>query len=153
MYSEMKAQLELIKNRFDELQQSYNSDLKKEAISNLTLTLPQEILVLMRRYLDQAMYTFFTVKIFPNLTQTEKEKLKYKIYFPIEESKAKLESKLERNKLKESKDLGLLNETLEYGHTSLRVHLLKMANLVVRDYEHGYLDDFQRQYTPLCLVQ
>lgn len=44
-----------------------------------------------------------------------------------------------------SRELDMLNESLEYGHTSLKVHLLIMANLIVRDYLRGklqpYLDD------------
>ncbi|MFX1476612.1 MAG: hypothetical protein ACFFCI_00640 [Promethearchaeota archaeon] len=33
-----------------------------------------------------------------------------------------------------SKELGQLNESLQHGHTSLRSHLLIIANLIIRDY-------------------
>jgi len=36
-----------------------------------------------------------------------------------------------------NKDLGLLNESLEFAHTALRIHLLIIANLIVRDYLLG----------------
>ncbi|MFX0094139.1 MAG: hypothetical protein ACFFBD_20545 [Candidatus Hodarchaeota archaeon] len=39
----------------------------------------------------------------------------------------------------ESKALAQLNESLEYGHTSLRSHLLLIANLIVRDYQRNRL--------------
>ncbi len=35
----------------------------------------------------------------------------------------------------ESKDLELLNESLEFGHSSLRQHLLILINLIVNDYQ------------------
>ncbi len=38
-----------------------------------------------------------------------------------------------------SKDLGKLTESLEYGHGSLRLHLLMIANLIVEDYQRGRL--------------
>ena len=34
----------------------------------------------------------------------------------------------------QSKDLALLNESFKFGHTSLRRHLLIIANLIVQDY-------------------
>ncbi|MFX0062407.1 MAG: hypothetical protein ACFFC7_09490 [Candidatus Hermodarchaeota archaeon] len=36
-----------------------------------------------------------------------------------------------------SKKLDLLNESLQYGHTSLRYHLLVMANLLVQSFQHA----------------
>ncbi|MHA1227649.1 MAG: hypothetical protein ACTSPV_12960, partial [Candidatus Hodarchaeales archaeon] len=35
----------------------------------------------------------------------------------------------------ESKELGLLNESLNYGHTTLKNHLLVVANLIVQDFK------------------
>jgi hypothetical protein len=40
-----------------------------------------------------------------------------------------------------SKELQYLNESLEYGHTSLRTHLLLITNLILRDYKQGNLDE------------
>ncbi|MFW9992228.1 MAG: hypothetical protein ACFFD4_09300 [Candidatus Odinarchaeota archaeon] len=40
----------------------------------------------------------------------------------------------------ESRELGLLNESLQHGHTSLRNHLLVVANLIVQDYQEGFLE-------------
>lgn len=45
----------------------------------------------------------------------------------------------------QSQELELLNEDFNYGHTSLRYHLLLIANMMVRDYLHGYLDDYLKQ--------
>jgi hypothetical protein len=39
----------------------------------------------------------------------------------------------------QSEALGNLNERLQHGHTSLRSHLLVLANLIVRDYQRGNL--------------
>ncbi len=39
----------------------------------------------------------------------------------------------------ESKELASLNESLTHGHTSLRQHLLLMANLIVHDFKNGTL--------------
>ncbi|MFX1255891.1 MAG: hypothetical protein ACFFCZ_30070 [Promethearchaeota archaeon] len=39
----------------------------------------------------------------------------------------------------QSKELAKLNESLQYGHTSLRNHLVIIANLIVRDYQRGKL--------------
>lgn len=39
----------------------------------------------------------------------------------------------------DSKELDLLNECLEYGHSSLRHHLLVIANLIVTDWLKGHL--------------
>ncbi|MHA2296188.1 MAG: hypothetical protein ACXAEU_15685 [Candidatus Hodarchaeales archaeon] len=44
------------------------------------------------------------------------------------------------NFIHESKELGLLNESLQHGHTSLRKHLLVVANLIVQDYQKGILE-------------
>ena len=38
------------------------------------------------------------------------------------------------NYIYQSKELGLLNESLKFGHTSLQRHLLIIANLIVQDY-------------------
>lgn len=38
-----------------------------------------------------------------------------------------------------SKDLDQLNESLEFGHSSLRFHLVLIANLLVQDYNNGLL--------------
>ncbi|MFX0170304.1 MAG: hypothetical protein ACFE9L_00130 [Candidatus Hodarchaeota archaeon] len=46
----------------------------------------------------------------------------------------------------QSQDLESLNESLDFGHTSLRYHLLLIANFIVRDYLHGYLDAFLKAY-------
>ncbi|MHA1331585.1 MAG: hypothetical protein ACTSR2_10955, partial [Candidatus Hodarchaeales archaeon] len=35
----------------------------------------------------------------------------------------------------ESKELALLNESMDYGHTSLKKHLLIIANLIVQDFK------------------
>ncbi|MFW9915918.1 MAG: hypothetical protein ACFFGZ_09950 [Candidatus Thorarchaeota archaeon] len=48
--------------------------------------------------------------------------------------------------IQRSKALDQLNEAFEFGHTSLRVHLLLIANLIVRDYLHGCLEPFLRNY-------
>ncbi|MHA2496723.1 MAG: hypothetical protein ACXAEI_14670 [Candidatus Hodarchaeales archaeon] len=45
-----------------------------------------------------------------------------------------------------SKELDQLNEAFEFGHTSLKFHLLIIANLIVRDYLHGYLEGFLGDY-------
>ena len=37
----------------------------------------------------------------------------------------------------QSKELGQLNESLQYGHSSLKLHLLIIANLIVRDYQRN----------------
>lgn len=42
----------------------------------------------------------------------------------------------------------ILNEPLEYGSTSLKYYLLLIANMIVRDYLHGYLDAFLASYHP-----
>ncbi|MFX0172130.1 MAG: hypothetical protein ACFE9L_09430 [Candidatus Hodarchaeota archaeon] len=47
-----------------------------------------------------------------------------------------------------SEELGLLNESFEFSYTSLKVHLLLIGNMIVRDYLHGYLDAFRASYTP-----
>ncbi|MFX0172379.1 MAG: hypothetical protein ACFE9L_10690 [Candidatus Hodarchaeota archaeon] len=47
-----------------------------------------------------------------------------------------------------SEELGLLNESFEFSYTSLKVHLLLIGNMIVRDYLHGYLDAFLASYTP-----
>lgn len=39
----------------------------------------------------------------------------------------------------QSKELGQLNESLQYGHTSLRNHLLVIANLIVQDFQRNKL--------------
>ena len=44
-----------------------------------------------------------------------------------------------------SKELRQLNESLEYGHSSLRNHLLLIANLVVQDYLAGRLDNLNHR--------
>ena len=41
-----------------------------------------------------------------------------------------------------SKDLSKLSEAFEYGHTSLKLHLLLMANMIVDDYLKGKLASF-----------
>ena len=38
-----------------------------------------------------------------------------------------------------NKDLEQLNESLEFGHSSLRFHLVLIANLIVQDYNKGLL--------------
>ncbi|MHA2500579.1 MAG: hypothetical protein ACXAEL_13510, partial [Candidatus Hodarchaeales archaeon] len=45
-----------------------------------------------------------------------------------------------------SKELDQSNEAFEFGHTSLKFHLLIIANLIVRDYLHGYLEGFLGDY-------
>jgi hypothetical protein len=40
----------------------------------------------------------------------------------------------------ESRELGMLNESLQHGHTSLRKHLLVIANLIVQNYQKGFLE-------------
>lgn len=47
-----------------------------------------------------------------------------------------------------SVELARINESLEYAQTNLRFHLLLIANMIVRDYQHGYLDEFLVQYKP-----
>jgi hypothetical protein len=47
-----------------------------------------------------------------------------------------------------SEELGLLNEAFEFSYTSLKFHLLLIANMIVRDYLHGYLDPFLGSYQP-----
>jgi hypothetical protein len=46
-----------------------------------------------------------------------------------------------------SRELKLLNESLNYGHSSLRHHLVLIANLIVNDYLKGQLDDFDTKFT------
>ncbi|MFX0066071.1 MAG: hypothetical protein ACFFC7_28220 [Candidatus Hermodarchaeota archaeon] len=36
----------------------------------------------------------------------------------------------------QSQELALLNESLQHGHTSLRAHLLVIANLIVQDFKN-----------------
>lgn len=45
-----------------------------------------------------------------------------------------------------SRELDQLNEALKFGHTSLRYHLVLIANLVIRDYLHDNLDQFLNDY-------
>ncbi|MFQ5977870.1 MAG: hypothetical protein ACE5OZ_07070 [Candidatus Heimdallarchaeota archaeon] len=45
-----------------------------------------------------------------------------------------------------SRELDQLNEAFEFGHTSLKFHLLIIANMIVRDYLHGYLEAFLGNY-------
>jgi len=40
-----------------------------------------------------------------------------------------------------NKELNRLNESLEHGHSSLRNHLLVIANLIVHDFQQGRLKD------------
>lgn len=40
-----------------------------------------------------------------------------------------------------NKELNRLNESLEHGHSSLRNHLLVIANLIVQDFQQGRLRD------------
>ncbi|MFQ5978946.1 MAG: hypothetical protein ACE5OZ_12540 [Candidatus Heimdallarchaeota archaeon] len=47
----------------------------------------------------------------------------------------------------QSEELERLNETLEFGHTSLRFHLLLIANMIVRDYLCGHLEEYLAQVT------
>jgi hypothetical protein len=44
-----------------------------------------------------------------------------------------------------SKELHYLNESLDYGHTSLRTHLLLITNLILRDYREGKLDEYLKE--------
>ncbi|MHA2251714.1 MAG: hypothetical protein ACXAD7_15225 [Candidatus Kariarchaeaceae archaeon] len=46
-----------------------------------------------------------------------------------------------------SRELNLLNESLDYGHSSLRLHLVLIANLIVNDYLKGQLDAFDTKFT------
>ena len=45
--------------------------------------------------------------------------------------------------------LDLLNEAFDYGHTSLRYHLLLITNLIVHDYHKGKLNRFIRLFSKL----
>ena len=65
-----------------------------------------------------------------HLTEVINQKNIYKLYQTIYQSKV----------------LNQLNESFEYGHTSLKYHLLLIANLVRRDYLHGKLDSFLSCY-------
>ena len=47
----------------------------------------------------------------------------------------------------QSVDIDLLNESFRYGHTSLRTHLLLIANLIIRDYYNGRLENFIKEYS------
>lgn len=47
----------------------------------------------------------------------------------------------------QSVDLDLLNESFRYGHTSLKTHLLLIANLIIRDYCNGRLENFIEEYS------
>ncbi|MFX0113544.1 MAG: hypothetical protein ACFFB3_03270, partial [Candidatus Hodarchaeota archaeon] len=46
-----------------------------------------------------------------------------------------------------SKEFDQLNEAFEFGHTSLKSHLLLIANMIVRDYLHGHLEAFLGDYS------
>jgi len=39
-----------------------------------------------------------------------------------------------------SKELEILNESLQYGHSSLREHVLTVANLIVQDFQKDFLE-------------
>lgn len=48
-----------------------------------------------------------------------------------------------------SSELGMLNEALEYGHSSLKLHLLLIVNIIVQDYRKGKLDDYITNFNKL----
>ena len=43
-----------------------------------------------------------------------------------------------------SKILGLLNESMSYGHNTLRVHLLMIANMMVQDFDLPAKDEYSQ---------
>jgi hypothetical protein len=45
------------------------------------------------------------------------------------------------NYIHSNEELSKLNESLEYGHTTLKMHLLLITNLIVRDFLAGKLED------------
>ncbi|MFX1511878.1 MAG: hypothetical protein ACFFCQ_04770 [Promethearchaeota archaeon] len=46
------------------------------------------------------------------------------------------------NFIYENKELEALIESLQYGHTSLKQHLLIIVNLIVQDFNKGLLKEF-----------
>jgi len=99
MNQEIKSQIDRARELLKELKESCNRDLTSRTVSDKTRNQTQEILVKMGSVIDQTMRYFYSKKVAPKLTQTEKEKAKTKIYFPITSDKNSMKSILGRGNM------------------------------------------------------
>ena len=97
MDKDIKFQIERAKELFQELENSCNSDLASQKVSDKTKNLTQEVLLKIRHLLDQSIYKFFEKNYLPKLTQQEIKSVK--VYFPIVTKKEDLRSILGRSKM------------------------------------------------------
>ena len=97
MDKDIASQIERAKELFQELENSCNSDLASQKVSDKTKNLTQEVLLKIRHLLDQSIYKFFEKNYLPNLSDSDKKSAK--VYFPIVSKKEDLKSVLGRAKM------------------------------------------------------
>lgn len=97
MDQDFQSQLDRAKELLHELEEACNDDLRAKNVSGRTKELSHEVLLKIRRLLDQAIYKLFEKNYLPNLSEPDKKSAK--IYFPIVSKKEDLKSALGRAKM------------------------------------------------------
>ncbi len=90
MDENIQSQLNRAKSLFQDLEKSCNNDLRNKKISEETKNLCPEVLLKIRRLLDQAIYKYYKIHYFPKLSEVDKKSAK--VYFPIVSKKESLKS-------------------------------------------------------------
>lgn len=107
---EIKSQIERAYELLNDLENSVDGDLLSQNVSDRTRNLTQELLIKIRRFMDQSFRRFFEKHYLSCLTETNKE---VKLYFPITDRKEDLKSQLGLSKMAD----------LEYKHPTFYAFL------------------------------
>jgi len=97
MDQDIQSQLDRAKELLQELEKACDNDLRTENVSGRTKNLSHDVLIKIKRLLDQSMRKFFEKYYSPNLS--DKDKKSAKVYFPIASKKDDLRSILGRAKM------------------------------------------------------
>lgn len=91
---EIQIQFTYLRTRYTELLKCCQAEFGIPGVSDEVRNITQDMLTRLNKLLDIVMYQYFEIKIFPNLTSKEKEKIENKIQFPIVPKKEDFESML-----------------------------------------------------------
>lgn len=97
MDKDIESQLDRAKKLLRDLEISCNNDLQNKKVSEETKNLCPEVLLKIRRLLDQTMYKYYEKNYLQKLPETDKKSAK--VYFPIVSKKENLKSILGQAKM------------------------------------------------------
>jgi len=97
MNQDIQSQIDRAEELLQELENSCNTDLNSQNISDKTKNLTQEVLLKVRHLLDQSIYRFFKKHYHQKLSEADKESAR--VYFPIASKREDLKSMLGRAKM------------------------------------------------------